>query len=90
MYRGQKGILSPFTGRKIQKTWDKTRQKYMREERRQNLAEIDRGSYYNQEELLDKFFCDKLAFRNGRESDDSDNDDENYKENIEAVVHRCS
>ena len=90
MYGGHKGILSPFTGHKKQKTWDKTRQKYMPEERRQNLAETDRGSYYNQEELLEEFLHHKLAFRNGRESDDSDNDDENYNENIEAVVQRCS
>ena len=32
------------------KTWNKTREKYMLEERRQNLAETDRGSYYNQKE----------------------------------------
>ena len=32
------------------KTWDKIREKYMLEERRQNLAETDRGSYYNQKE----------------------------------------
>ena len=30
--------------------WNKTREKYMREEKRQNLAETDRGSYCNQEE----------------------------------------
>ena len=38
--------LSPSTGRKKRKAWNKTREKYMPEERRQNLAETDRGSYY--------------------------------------------
>ena len=62
----------------------------MPEERRQNLAETDRGSYYNQEEWLEEFLDDKGAFYDGSESDDSENDDENYTENIEAVVRRCS
>ena len=54
----------------------------MPKERRQNLAETDRGSYYKQEEWLEAFLDNK--------SDDSDNDDENYNENIEAFVRRCS
>ena len=57
----------------------------MPEERRQNLAETDWGSYYNQQKWLENFLDDKGAFYNGSESDDSDND-----ENIEAVVRRCS
>ena len=43
---GCKLILSPFTGLKKQKAWSKTREEYMSEEGRQNLAEIDRRSYY--------------------------------------------
>ena len=39
-------ILSSFTGCKKRKAWNKTREKYMLEERRQNLAETDKGSYY--------------------------------------------
>ena len=62
----------------------------MPEERRQNLAETDRESYYKQEEWLKAFLDDKSAFSDGSESDDSDNDDENYNENIEAFVRRCS
>ena len=62
----------------------------MLEERRQNLAETDRGSFYNQEECLEKYLDDKGAFYNGSESDDSKNDEETYNENIEAVVRRCS
>ena len=62
----------------------------MPEERRQNLAETDRGSYYNQEEWLEEFLDDKAAFYDVTESDDSENDDEIYTENIEAVVRRCS
>ena len=46
MSDGRKLILSPFTGCKKQKAWNKTREKYMPAERRQNLAETDRGSYY--------------------------------------------
>ena len=61
----------------------------MLEERRQNLAETDRGSYYDQEEWLEEFL-DEGVFYNGIESDDSDNDNENYNENIEAVIRRCS
>ena len=90
MSGSRKRILSPFTRRKKRKAWNKTREKYMPDERRQNLAETDRGSYYNQEEWLEKFLGDKGTFYNWRESDDSDNNDENYNENIEAVVRRCS
>ena len=46
MSDSRKLILSPFTGRKKRKAWNKTREKYMSEERRQNLAETDRGLYY--------------------------------------------
>ena len=62
----------------------------MPEERRPNLAETDRVSYCNQEEWLKEFLENKSAFYNGNESDDSDNDDESYNENIEAVIRRCS
>ena len=61
----------------------------MPEERKQNLAETDRGSYYNQEEWLEEFLDNKAALCNGSKRD-SDNDDENYNENIDAVVPRCS
>ena len=55
MSDGRKQILSPFIGHKKQKTWNKTEEKCMPVERIQNLAEIDRGSYYNQEEWLEEF-----------------------------------
>ena len=87
MSAGRKRILSPFTGCKKRKTWNKTREKYI-PERRQNLSETDRGSYYNQEEWVEEFLDDKGAFYNGSESDDGD--DDNYNENVEAVVCRCS
>ena len=45
---GCKRILSPFTGRKKQKAWNKTREKYMPVKRWQNLAETDRRSYYKE------------------------------------------
>ena len=44
MSDGRKLILSPFTGRKERKVWNKTREKYMPVKRR--LTETDRGSYY--------------------------------------------
>ena len=43
--------MSPFTGCKRRKAWNKTREKYMRVKRRQKLAERDRGSYYKEEWL---------------------------------------
>ena len=52
MSGGHKRILSPFTGRKRRKAWNKTREKYMPEEKTQNLAETCKRSYYNQEEWL--------------------------------------
>ena len=61
----------------------------MLEEKIQNLAETDKGSYYNQEEWLEEFLDDKGTFYNGSESDDSKNDYDNYKENIKAFVLRC-
>ena len=90
MSGGCKRILSPFTGRETRKAWNKTREKYLPVKRRQNLAETDRGSYYNIEEWLEEFLDSKGAFYNSNESDDSDNDDENYNENNErqAVTGR--
>ena len=76
MSGGRKRILSPFTGRKKRKAWNKTKEKYIPKERGQNSAETDRGSYYNHDEWLEEFLDDKGAFYNG-ESDHSDNDDEN-------------
>ena len=54
MPAGRKRILSPFTGHKKQKSWNNTKEKYMPGERRQNLAETDRGSFYNQEEWVER------------------------------------
>ena len=91
MFAGLNQILSHFTGRKKRKAWNNTREKYMSEERRQNLAKRDRGSYYNQEEWLEEFLDDKGAFCSGSESDDGDNDDENYNENMACnfIKSRC-
>ena len=60
-----KWILSPFTERKKRKPWKKTWEKYLPEERRQNLVDKDRGSYYNPEQWLEEFLDDKAAFYNG-------------------------
>ena len=77
-------------GWKKRKAWNKNREKHILEERRQNLAERDRGSYYKQEEWLGEFLYDKGAFYDVSESDDIENNDDDYTENIEAVVRRCS
>ena len=46
MFGGHKRIPSPLAWRKKQKAWNETREKYMPKKRRQNLAETDRESYY--------------------------------------------
>ena len=61
---GRKRILSPFIGRKKRKARNKTREKYMTEEKIQNLAETDKG-YYNQGEWLEEFLDNKGAIYNG-------------------------
>ena len=66
----RKRILVPFTGRKKQKVWNKTRMKYMPVKRRKKLAETDKGSYYK-EEWLEKCLNSKGAFCNGNESDNN-------------------
>ena len=43
--------MSPFTGRKKWKAWNKTREKYMPVKRRHNLAETGWGAYYKEEWL---------------------------------------
>ena len=50
MSDGGKRILSPFTGCKKRKAWNKPREKCMPVKRRQNLAEADRR--HCKEELL--------------------------------------
>ena len=87
----RKRIFCPFTGRKKWKAWNKTREKYMPENRRQNLPETGRGSNYK-EEWLKEFLDSKGAFYNGNESD---NDDETYNENneqqqlLEVFANKC-
>ena len=71
-----KRILSSFSRRKKQKAWNKTREKYIREEGTQNFAERDRRSYYKQKEWLEAFSDNKSAFFDDTKSDDSDNDNE--------------
>ena len=61
---GRKLILSTFSGRKKRKVWNKTREKYISVNRRQNLAKTDWGSYYK-EKSLEEFLDSKGAFYNG-------------------------
>ena len=53
---GRKLVLSPFTGCKKWKAWNKSRAKYMPEERRQSLAETDRGSHYKTRGMVRSIF----------------------------------
>ena len=48
---GRKRILSPFTGCKTRKAWNKTTEKYVLVKRRQNLAETGQVSGYKEEWL---------------------------------------
>ena len=89
MSAGPRRIMSPFTGRKKQKPWNNTRENYMPEGRRQNLTKRQ-GIILQSRGMVDEFLDNKGAFYNGSENDDGDNDDENYNENMEAVVGRCS
>ena len=73
MSDGRKQILSPLTGCKKRKAWNKTREKCMTVKRRQYLAESDRGHY--KEELLEEFLDRKGEFYNRNEID---NDDASY------------
>ena len=52
MLDGCKLILSPFTGRKRRKAQNKTREKYMPKEGRQNFAETGKGSYYKTRRMV--------------------------------------
>ena len=70
MLDGRKRILSPFTGRKKRKAWNKTREKYMPVKKRKNLPETDRGSYYK-EECLEELLDSKDGFCNSNESDNN-------------------
>ena len=45
MSDGSQRIVSPFTGCKKRKAWNKAREKYMPVKRRKKLAETGRGSY---------------------------------------------
>ena len=58
MSDGCKLILSPFTGRKKQKAWNETREKYMPED----------DHTKKQEEWLEAFLEDKSAFVQNRVS----------------------
>ena len=71
----RKRILGPFTGRRKRKAWNKTRVKYMPVRRRQNLAETNRESYYN-EKWLEELLDGRGAFYNGNEKD---NNNESFK-----------
>ena len=50
MSDGRKLILAPFTGRKKNEKYNIIKEKYIPVKRRQNVAETDRGSFYNKED----------------------------------------
>ena len=68
MSGGHKRILSPFTWHKKQKARNKTREKYIPEEKIQNLAETEKVLYCNLEEWLEEFLDDEGTIYNGTEA----------------------
>ena len=48
MSDSRKRVLTPFSGCKKWKVWNKARKKYISLKRKQSLAESDRGSYYKE------------------------------------------
>ena len=70
--------MSPFTGHKKRKSWNKTREKYMPVKRGQ--IETDRGSYYNTEDGQKYFQTIKVHVMNVMIVIMND---ENYNENNE-------
>ena len=81
MSDGGKLILSPYTGRKKQKAWNKTREKYMPVKKKTDWNR--QGIILQWRGWLEVFLNGKGAFFNVNESDDSYNDDDNYNENNE-------
>ena len=73
LFADLKPVLSPFGGHKKRITPNKKERTVMTKENRQNLADMDRGSYYNQEESLEESLEDIEVFYN-----DSDSDSETY------------
>ena len=87
MSADRKRVLNPFGGRKKRIPPNKKQRTVMTKEKRQNLTDMDRGSYYNQEEWLKEFLEDKGIFYNDDDSESetydnessSDGDDEKEK-----------
>ena len=66
MYDGRKLVLSPFTGRKKRKAWNKTREKYIPEERTQNSADTDMVSYYKTRGMVRSILIKNFANSTGK------------------------
>ena len=81
MSADRKRILSPFGGHKKRIPPNKKQRTVMTKENRQNLANTDRGSCYNQEEWSEEFLEDKGIFYN-----DSDSDSETYNNESSSMV----
>ena len=81
MSANRKRILSPFGGHKKRIPPNKKQRTVITKENRQNLADTDRGSCYNQEEWLEEFLEDKGIFYN-----DSDSDSETYNNESSSMV----
>ena len=76
MSADRKRILSSFGGRKKRIPTNKKERTVMTKENRQNLADTDRASYYNQEKWLEEFLEDKGIFYNNSDSDSETYDNE--------------
>ena len=89
MSADRKRILSPFGGRKKRIPANKKERTVMTKENRQNLADTDRASYYNQEEWLEEFLEDKGIFYNNSDSDSETYDNESSSDGDDELEEVC-
>lgn len=69
----RKRINNPFTGVKKRRAWNKNVKQTINDERKVKLAESDRGSYYKQEEWIEKYLTAGSSLRNCTYQDDLEN-----------------
>ena len=89
MSADRKRLLSPFGGRKKRIPPTKKQRTVMTKENRQNLANTDRGSYYNQEEWLEEFLELKGIFYNDSDSDSETYDNESSSDGDDEQEEVC-
>ena len=89
MSADQKHILSPFGGHKKRRLPNQKQRTAMTKENRQNLANTDRGSFYNQGAWLEEFLEDKAIFYNNSNSDSETYDNESSSDDDDEQKEVC-